>query len=139
MIGHTQKVLLLLGCQLLAITHGLGEIPKRLSGGKYFEGGIVEFWKDGEWKAICDPGRNTWNKKAGDALCRDLGFMESLKTFHGDNQLWTVSSELNTLSLAFDCIGGEAALSSCKMTSGEGCPSENVFSVLCKPESRSAC
>ena len=115
MIGHTQKVLLLLGCQLLAITHGLGEIPKRLSGGKYFEGGIVEFWKDGEWKAICDPDRNTWNKNAGDAVCCELRFMESLNTFHGDNQLWSVSSELNKLPQSFDCNGGEASLSSCKM------------------------
>ena len=98
-------------------------------------------WKDGAWRGVCDPGKDTWDKKAGDAVCRELGFMESLNTFHGDTQLWTVSAGVSPVSQAVECTGGETALASCLVTpgGGAGCPAQNMVSVLCKPESRSAC
>merc|ERR1719341_632585 len=112
MIGQTQKVFYLLSWFSLTI-QGLGGFPVRLSGGKYFEGGFVEIWDDGEWRTVCDPGRNTWNKKAGDAVCHELGFMESLNTFHGDTGLWTASRDMKSVSHGIECKGGEQSLSKC--------------------------
>ena len=66
------------------------EITVRLSGGKYFEGGYVEIWRDGSWGLLCDKGRNTWTKNSADVLCRHLGFSGSLQKFHGDTQLWSI-------------------------------------------------
>ena len=65
-------------------------VTVRLSGGKYFEGGYVEIWKDGSWGLMCDKGRNTWTKNSADVVCRHLGFSGSLQNFHGDTQLWSI-------------------------------------------------
>jgi len=111
----------------------------RLSGGKYFERGFVEIWKDGAWRGLCDPEKNTWDKKAGDVVCRQLGFMESLNTFHGGIQLWTDTGEKVMAAQGVKCMGEEASLSKCKITSGRQCPLQNQVSVVCKPESKSAC
>eukprot|EP00092_Neocalanus_flemingeri_P035176 GFUD01038280.1.p1 GENE.GFUD01038280.1~~GFUD01038280.1.p1 ORF type:complete len:1087 (+),score=284.35 GFUD01038280.1:432-3692(+) len=139
MIGQTQKLFLLLSCQLFAINYGFEDMALRLSGGKYFEGGYVEIWKDGAWGALCDSSKDSWNKKAGDVVCQELGFVESLNTFHGDTNLWRVPSDLKTVSQDIECDGGEKSLSNCKVIYGEGCKALNVVSVLCRPESKSAC
>ena len=140
MYGQLNRISFCLFC-LSSLTKVLafGENLVRLSGGKYFEGGFVEIWKDGAWRGICDPEKNTWDKNAGDVVCHQLGFMESLNTFHGNTQLWTTTGEDIMAAQGVECIGEEASLSLCKITPGTQCPLQNRVSVLCKPESKSAC
>ena len=90
MYEQLSKIVFRLFCfTWLTTVLGFEESLVKLSGGIYFEGGFVEIWKDGTWRGLCDPEKNTWDKKAGDVVCRQLGFMESLNTFHGEIQLWT--------------------------------------------------
>ena len=119
MYGQLNRISFCLFC-LSSLTKVLafGENLVRLRGGKYFEGGFVEIWKDGAWRGICDPEKNTWDKNAGDVVCRQLGFMESLNTFHGNTQLWTTTGEDIMEAQGVKCIGEEASLSLCKITPG---------------------
>ena len=87
---HHKIFIFLLGVVFVNFVKSEEEVTVRLSGGKYFEGGYVEIWKDGSWGLMCDKGRNTWTKNSADVVCRHLGFSGSLQNFHGDTQLWSI-------------------------------------------------
>ena len=123
----------------LTTVFGFEEGLVKLSEGKYFEGGFVEIWKDGAWRGLCDSKKNTWDKKAGDVVYGQHGFMESLNSFHGDIQLWTDTGEEVMAAQGVECTGEEASLSKCKITPGTQCPLQNQVSVLCNPELKSVC
>lgn len=136
----TETVLFLLSSIILMKEVKGENLNIRLSQGIYYEGGILEMWKDNSWKPVCDPERRTWNKRSGDVACRQLGFSESLHIFHGDNGInWKVETNKEALPQAFQCNGNEANLGECIKSSNGRCSPQNVVSVICKKESGSAC
>ena len=59
------------------------EVNVRLVGNKFFEGGLVEIWKDGAWGLLCDGNRRGWNLEAGHLVCQNLGFAKARRVDHG--------------------------------------------------------
>ena len=59
------------------------EVNVRLVGNKFFEGGLVEIWKDGAWGLLCDGDRRGWNLEAGHLVCQNLGFAKARRVDHG--------------------------------------------------------
>ena len=59
------------------------EVNVRLVGNKFFEGGLVEIWKDGAWGLLCDGNRMGWNLEAGHLVCQNLGFARARRVDHG--------------------------------------------------------
>ena len=59
------------------------EVNVRLVGNKFFEGGLVEIWKDGSWGLLCDGNRRGWNLEAGHLVCQNLGFAKARRVDHG--------------------------------------------------------
>ena len=59
------------------------EVNVRLVGNKFFEGGLVEIWKDGAWGLLCDGNRMGWNLEAGHLVCQNLGFAKARRVDHG--------------------------------------------------------
>ena len=67
-----------------AVTMAQGvEVNVRLVGNKFFEGGLVEIWKDGAWGLLCDGNRRGWNLEAGHLVCQNLGFAKARRVDHG--------------------------------------------------------
>ena len=78
-MGVIGAVLLVTG---VAIAQGV-DVNVRLAGGKFFEGGLVEIWKDGAWGLLCDGNRLGWNLEAGHLVCQNLGFAKARRVDHG--------------------------------------------------------
>ncbi|XP_023331139.1 neurotrypsin [Eurytemora carolleeae] len=110
----------------------------RLRGGVYFNEGYVETLAPTGWGAICDQDKTTWGKLQGDLLCRELGFLGSVSTAHGSSDFATVPVDVKTVTESVDCEGAES-WKECNIKYREDCLAEDVVSVRCEVESRSAC
>ena len=118
------------------------EIRVRLRGGDKVEGGMVQVWRDGAWGHLCDGGQRSFGQAAGDLVCQELGFAGALagKVYHGDTLPgMRVPRGARMLTTGISCRPGATTLSQCTLQWGRGCSSSYAVSVICQPQSRSAC
>ena len=53
----------------------------------FFEGGLVEIWKDGAWGLLCDrDGNRGWDLEAGHLVCQNLGFAKARRVDTGSTR-----------------------------------------------------
>ena len=94
MMGAFGAVAILLVTSV-AMSEGV-EVNVRLLGSKFFEGGLVEIWKDGAWGLLCDGNRRGWNLEAGHLVCQNLGFAKARRVDHGSTGYAQVHAVLKT-------------------------------------------
>jgi len=137
MMGAFGAVAILLVTSV-AMSEGV-EVNVRLLGSKFFEGGLVEIWKDGAWGLLCDGNRRGWNLEAGHLVCQNLGFAKARRVDHGSTGYAQVPSEARLTASGLNC-GQAPSLGNCQFTWGsQQCTTDSVAAVVCEPESRSAC
>lgn len=118
------------------------EVMVRLRGGDKLEGGMVQVWRDGAWGHLCDGGQRSFDQAAGDLVCQELGFARALvgKVYHGDTQPGVrVPRGARMLTTGISCKPGATSLSECNFQWGRGCSNSYAVSLICQPQSRSAC
>ena len=117
------------------------ELTLRLSGGKFTEAGYVQVWRGGRWGAMCVARPGDWSKSSADVVCRHLGYSDSLQHSLGDTPYAAVPSSVLTVTDGLSCSQGEGlgSLSQCQLSFSQTCHRDNVLSVICRPESKSAC
>ena len=117
------------------------ELTVRLSGGRYLEAGYLEVWREGRWGAMCVDGGGDWDKSSADVVCRHLGYSSSLQHDLGNTSYAAVPHSVLTLTDGLSCSQGEGlgSLSQCQVSFSLSCRRQNVLSLVCRPESKSAC
>jgi hypothetical protein len=121
-----------------------GELNVRLVGlgldKAFFEGGLVEIWKDGAWGLLCDTdGNRGWNLEAGHLVCQNLGFAKAHGVDLGSTRYAQVPAEARFTASGLNC-GQAPSFDKCQFTWGsQQCTRDSVAAVVCEPESRSAC
>ena len=131
----------LLLLSLFLVTIHSEEIPVRLAEGRIFEAGLVEVWKDGAWGLLCDRGRRTWDQAKAHLVCQQLGFPRAVegKVNWGDSPVVKVPRGARIAATALSCNQGESQFGGCSLQWGQQCPDQDAVSVVCQPQSRSAC
>ena len=103
-----------------------GQLPEpsdldvRLVGGSYTSQGTPEVHCNGTWAPICPPQGREFGKTEGDAVCRQLGYTESIGIKLSPNKL---PMETQVYAKELECPEGADNIVSCETTCG---PSEDT-------------
>ena len=108
------------------------DLDVRLVGGKFKSQGTLEVHCNSSWASVCPARGTTLRKMEGDAICRQLGYTESVK--------YIVRDKLNETKLSlvsyqdYECPGDAQNLASCGATCeaapAEGSTSSGISAML---------
>ena len=100
----------------------------RLVNGSSAAAGRVEVWYEGTWNTVCD---HHWSTKAGDVVCRQLGYQRALKV-HRKASFGQGCGEILLDNLL--CTGREASLLDCPHNGVHvhNCGHQDDAGVTCK-------